>query len=423
MSLKKFSVLIFFIVFLTACQNNQLEEREHSNPPVEIEREEEPIRAPEPEPEPEPEIYTAKLTVVGDLMVHDVQLEDAYDPNTQQYSFDYSFEHVTPLLSRADYTIGNLETTLAGAENRGYTGYPEFNTPDQFAQALKNAGFNFLTTANNHSYDRRFNGLVRTIEVLDEIGIEHTGTFATSEAQNEVFMKEINGITFAIVSFTYGTNGIPVPGDKDFSINLLTKEVVKREIEEAKTLDPDVIIALPHMGHEYALYPAEEFQHWATFMLEAGADIVLASHPHVLQPVEYRIMKDETGEERKAFIAYSLGNFISSQRTVPRDAGMMLHLDFTKVEGEKAELTNVSFTPTWVQYRDRAGNYLIRVLPVYDVLKDIEGSKETFNLSNNDIERIKKVHIETTKMILNEEIPLSELQEKYVIPEHITLEK
>ena len=406
-------LLLAFFMVIAACSNVQTtsdtqNKAEETNP-----AQEEPETV--PEPEPEPEVYTAKITATGDLMVHDKQLLDAYNNQTDTYDFNFAFAKVAPLLSRADYTIGNLETTLAGLGTRGYTGYPEFNTPDSFAQALKNAGFDFLTTANNHSYDRRYDGLVQTLQVLDELGFGHAGTYSSAEAQNEVFMTEINNISFAIVSFTYGTNGIPVPEDKDYSINLLTEEVVKRELQEAKSLNPDIIIALPHMGNEYELIPNEQFVKWADLMFAEGADIVLASHPHVLQPVEYKYVTDENGEQRKVFVAYSLGNFISSQRTEPREAGVMLHLDFTKIEGQKTELTNVSYTPTWVQYRDRAGNYHIRVLPIYDVLQDVEAASEKYDLVAADIERMKRVHQEIGKTLLNRDLPLTELQMEYKI--------
>ena len=142
---------------------------------------------------------------------------------------------------------------------------------------------------------------------------------------------------------------------------------------------------------------------------------MLASHPHVLQPVEYKYITDENGVQKKVFVAYSLGNFISSQRTEPREAGVMLHFDFTKVEGEKTELTNVSYTPTWVQYRDISGQYNIRVLPVYDVLSDLGSASEKYSLSAADIERIKRVHQETGQIFLNRELSLTELQQEYVI--------
>lgn len=416
-------LLIAFLMIFAACSNS-LSTPDAATDAIQSDDVQVEETEPEaiPEPEPVPEVYTAKITAVGDLMVHDKQLLDAFNSQTNTYDFDFSFAQVAPLLSRADYTIGNLETTLAGEGTRGFTGYPEFNTPDSFAQALKNAGFNFLTTANNHSYDRRYDGLVQTLNVLDELGFGHTGTFSSPEAQNEVFMTEVNNISFAIVSFTYGTNGIPVPEDKDYSINLLTEEVVKRELQEAKSLNPDIIIAMPHMGNEYQLIPDEQFVRWADFMFAEGADVVFASHPHVLQPVEFKYLTDENGAERKVFVAYSLGNFISSQRTEPREAGIMLHLDFTKVEGEKTELTNVSYSPTWVQYRDRAGNYNIRVIPVYDVLQDVAVASDKYDLLPADIERIKRVHQEVGKTFLNRDLDLTELQAEYVIEQELKKE-
>ena len=405
--MKRITWLLLSLLLLVACSNetgNTGTEKEKDSP------------KPTATTAPEPEIYSAKLTAVGDLMVHDHQIENAYDNKTDSYNFDYSFEQVKGYLSKADYTIGNLETTLAGEEAK-YTGYPMFNTPDAFGQAIKNAGFDLLSTANNHSYDRYETGIYKTIDVLDQIGLDHVGTYKTQEAQNTVFIKEVNNIKFAFVSFTYGTNGIPVPQGKEYTVNLLSEEMIKQEIAKAKTLDPDVIIALPHMGNEYELKKNDTFVKWADLMFEAGADIVLANHPHVVQPVEFKYVQDENGEERKVFVAYSLGNFISSQRPEPREAGVMLHLYFNKLEGEGTELTNVTYTPTWVQFEKASGEKYIRTLPVYDILRDAEAGGNKFELTNQDLERVKRVHQELSQQIINESLPLTNQQEEYVIHE------
>lgn len=346
-------------------------------------------------------------------MVHEWQIAHAEQADGT-YSFDGAFSEVEKYLSPADYTIGNLETTFAG-EKRGYSGYPMFCAPDSFAEALKAAGFDFVTTANNHSNDTWETGLLRTIEVLDGLGIEHTGTFDSEEERDTIFVKEINGISFAFVSYTYGTNGLPLTEGKPWLANVMDENQMVEDIKKARVLGPDFVVMLPHMGNEYETYPKQIFKDWVKLMLRAGADLVLAGHPHVLQPVEYFTIIEKDGTTREAFVAYSLGNFISSQRTEPRESGIIMSFEFEKTEGQTAKLTNVSYVPTWVKFRDAAGKYDIKAVAVYDVLKAYEnGGAQDYAAS--DIERLRRVHAETTKMFLGEALPLANIQESYDIP-------
>ncbi len=318
--------------------------------------------------EPDP-IATATLSVVGDLMVHEWQLDNAYDKTTKTYDFYKSFRFIAPYLNKADYTIGNLETTL-GESN--FTGYPTFCTPDSFAQAIKDAGFDFVTTANNHANDRREAGILRTLNVLDKLGIDHTGTYRSKSERDTVFVKEINGISFAFLSYSYSTNGIPLTQGKDYLCNMLDEKLIENDIKAAKALNPDFIVVLPHMGNEYELYPKQVFKDWVKLMFNAGADIVLASHPHVQQTAEYVTVTDADGTERTCFVAYSLGNFISSQRTTPRDAGVIMNLAFEKPEGGKAKLVDVSYVSTWVKFTNDKGAYDITILPVGETVAQIQ---------------------------------------------------
>ena len=157
------------------------------------------------------------MSVIGDIMCHDTQYRDAYT-SAGTYDFSYVFEDIKGYISQADIAIGNLETTFAG-KDRGYSNYPRFNTPEQLAYNLKDFGIDVVSTANNHSMDTNFSGLVSTLNYLDDAGISHTGTSATQEDQNEILIKEVNGVKIAFLAFTYGTNGIPVPSDKSFAVN------------------------------------------------------------------------------------------------------------------------------------------------------------------------------------------------------------
>ena len=364
---------------------------------------------PTPEPTPPP-VYTATLAAVGDIMLHSYQLDNAYNRQTGGYDFDYSFQYIKPYLTQTDMTVGNLETVFGGKET-GYTDFPVFNAPDDFAYAIKNAGFNLLTTANNHSNDRREAGIRRTIETLDSLGIGHFGTYASQESRDTVCIREVNGIRFAFLSYTYGTNGITLTEGKDYLCNIISESAIKRDLEAAKALKPDFIIVMPHMGNEYELAPKQTFRDWAYLMLENGADLVLASHPHVLQPVEYVDITEADGTKREGFIAYSMGNFISSQRTLPRDAGVIFQIAFEKTEGQKGMIKEVAYMPTWVKFVNAAGSYDITVLTVYDALL---AHKQ--DLRPKDITRLQSVHSEAARTFLKHDIPLDEMQQIYVIP-------
>ena len=225
------------------------------------------------------------MTAIGDIMCHNSQYKDAYNSNTGTYDFSYVFTDINEYVNSADISIGNLETTFAGKE-KGYSNYPRFNTPEQLATNLKDFGIDVVSTANNHCMDANYTGLVSTLKYLDEAGIAHTGTNETKEKQNEILVKDVNGIKIAFLSFTYGTNGIPVPTDKSFAVNLIDEELILEQIRLAKEQDPDLICTNMHWGIEYQLKQNAEQEKLADLLFENGVDIILGSHPHVLQPME-----------------------------------------------------------------------------------------------------------------------------------------
>jgi poly-gamma-glutamate synthesis protein (capsule biosynthesis protein) len=355
-----------------------------------------------------------RLAFTGDLMVHENQLKHAYHPETGTYMFE-CFNEIAAYLQDADYTIGNLETTLAGRD-AGYATYPLFNTPDSFAVAVKEAGFDFLSTANNHCFDKREAGLLRTLDVLDSLGFAHTGTFASwADADNIVF-QEINDIKIAFLSYSYSTNGIPVPLDKPYLVNILDESRMRTQIILARVLGADAVIVLPHMGVEYAGEPNAALKTLARKLCDWGADAVMASHPHVLQPTEVYSTQQPYGRQRTCFIAYSMGNFISSQRTEPRDAGAVFYLELEKTydQGQSwTKIKSVSAAPTWVQFLNTVGAYDIKVLPVHDTLRAVERGEIT--LRPQDIKRLQAVHRETTLKLLGTALSDELMQPSYTL--------
>ena len=315
---------------------------------------------------PPPQRYTrsAKLVAVGDIMMHGTQIKSGYDPATKTYNYDGFFTEVQDIISEGDWAIGNLETTLAGPET-GYTGYPLFNAPDTLADAIKNAGFNLLTTANNHSLDRREAGLLKTLENVRKRGLTPVGTAASAEEAEEIVVIEKNEISMAILAYTYGTNGIPIPEGKDYLVSLINESEIIADIQAAEALGVDVVAVALHFGAEYQRQPNQEQKKLVKSLVDAGADIILGSHPHVVQPYEIFEIAGESGETRKAVAIYSMGNFVSNQRGNYKDLGVIFKVNIRKsFPEETVEFTEIEAVPTWVHRYPANSKYNFRILPL-----------------------------------------------------------
>lgn len=300
------------------------------------------------EEEQKEEDKTISMAVIGDIMCHGPNYKDAYNSSTKTYDFSTFFTQINSYISEADIAIGNLETTFAGG-NKAYSGYPTFNSPPQLAQNIKDLGIDILTTANNHSLDTGYSGLENTIDTLDELEISHTGTFKSEEAKNEILIKDVNGIKIAFLAYTYGTNGISIPSGKEYCINLIDKDLIKSQLESAKALNPDVICVSMHWGVEYKLTPNTEQTELADFLFENGADIVLGSHPHVLEPMEKRTVTLEDGTTKDGFLIYSLGNFMSAQKDKYTKDSIILNLKITKHSEGNITIDSYDYTPIYMQ--------------------------------------------------------------------------
>lgn len=301
------------------------------------------------------------VAVVGDLMVHTPQLASARTANG--YDFTPCFAPIAPRLASADLTIGNLETVLAGGS---FTGYPSFNSPDAFAEALVGAGFDVLTTANNHTLDRGAVGLATTLEKLDAMGVLHTGTARSAEEAEGVLVTEVQGVRVAVLAYTYGMNGLTTPAGKSWMVNTISEKAMTADVQSARALDVDLVLVSIHNGTEYQRQPSAEQARLARAMIEAGADAVLGSHPHVIQPMETVAATRPDGTPRTGLIIHSLGNFVSNQRERFRDTGLVLRLVFEKnLTTAVTTLVGVEYVPVWVD--DTPAH---RVLPIADVLAD-----------------------------------------------------
>lgn len=343
-----------------------------------------------------PKEETVTLAVVGDIMMHIEEVQAAYDRKTKQYSFKYMFEPVKPYIEKADIAIGNLETTLTDG-SKGYTGYPRFSSPKQLAFALKYTGFDVITTANNHSLDKNFPGVSYTLDVLDSAGLLHTGTYRTKEESETILIVDKKGIKIAFLAYTYGTNGIPVEKGKEFCINMIDKEKIAADIAKAKHNLADVICVCIHFGNEYHRSPSENQKEMVDFLIQNGADIIIGSHPHVLQPMEMRKVTLDS-KEKDVFVIYSMGNFISAQTDRYKDSSIILNMAITKnFETNNIKLHQVEYTPIWVDLSRVNGLYNFRVLPAKKYI-DLYEQKMDPLLTAKDISRLKTSYSDTTQM-------------------------
>ncbi|NLX90283.1 MAG: CapA family protein [Firmicutes bacterium] len=339
---------------------------------------------------PEDVYRQATVAAVGDIMVHRTQYVRAYNPQTGHYDFRPSFEAIASYLQEADLVVGNLETTFGG-EMRGFSAYPRFNSPDGIALALQEAGFDLLCTANNHCLDTGEKGLYRTIEVIEETGMKHFGTARNREERDSPLIVEVNGIKLFFLAYTYGTNGLPIPKGKEYIVNLLVEEQMIADLAGARRQGADLVILYLHWGEEYCSEPSEGQKRLARVAAQAGADIILGSHPHIIQPMEYITVPGEQGVEKRVFVAYSMGNFLSNQHRVEGsistdevEFGKILYLHLEKnVNTGEAYLRDVNYELTWVNRDDKH-----RILPLNSVFD--EGSKGHVALSAALVGRLKR---------------------------------
>lgn len=335
------------------------------------------------------------MSVIGDIMCHNTQYKDAYVSSSDTYNFSYVFEDVKNYIANADIAVGNLETTFAG-KSKGYTSYPTFNTPEQLAYNLKDFGIDVVSTANNHCMDKGYSGLVSTLNYLNDAGISHTGTNSSQEEQNEILIKDIKGVEIAFLSFTYGTNGIPIPSDKPYAVNLIDETFILNQLSLVKEQNPDLICVSMHWGTEYQTKQNKEQEQLASLLFENGVDIVLGSHPHVLQPMEKRTVTLEDGTTKDCFVIYSLGNFMSGQVYPNTRNSVILNMSFTKSgETGKTYINEVDYVPIYT-YKSSSGTQRYKVLDIekalanYDNGTDISIGSSSYNTLKTELSKIRQ---------------------------------
>lgn len=360
----------------------------------------------------EEEAVPLHIVAVGDVMVHQPQIIAQYQAETETYSFDNNFTYIKPYVEQADLALCNVETTFAGGK---YTGYPMFSAPESLAEALKTAGFDVAMTANNHILDRGVAGMKRTLDICRAAGLATVGT--QLEGEKNYTIIEVKNVKIGIVAYTYETpsptgkvaiNTMYVPDESVPLFNTFDYETLEADLEEiqqtvqaARTEGAELIICYFHWGEEYQRSPNEYQQHMARQVANFGADIIFASHPHVLQGAEV-LTVESTGKKVPVF--YSMGNFISNQRTETLDnryteQGMIadIRLEYLQRTGEIVSI-RMGALPTWVDKYRSGGKDIYTVIPLDEDLENNPVLKASGHLS-----RAKQAR-EDAKAVLGEEL-------------------
>ena len=259
---------------------------------------------PEPTPEPQPESIT--LLMVGDILLH-TPVEKSAKREDGSYSYDAIFANTKDLIEAADLALVNQEVILGGTE-LGISGYPRFNAPYEVGDDLVEAGFDVICHATNHAMDKGKEGVTNCLDFWEENYPEITILGLHDNPDDALYIFEKDGMKIAFLNYTYGTNGIALPSDMPYAVDLLgNKDKVISDIQYAESV-ADFTVVCPHWGTEYRLTADASQQKWAKLFLENGVDLVIGTHPHVIEPVEV-LTDEETGHSMLVY--YSLGNFVN----------------------------------------------------------------------------------------------------------------
>lgn len=347
--LKKNALIICLFLFLILClcifflsgKDKAIEVPKENIPNVEVK-----------DDEKSPKVYEVKMIMVGDALIHD-RLYNTVRNEDGSYDFKPTIQYIKPIITKYDLKYYNQETILGGAE-LGYSSYPQFNSPNEVGDAFLDAGFNLVSLATNHTMDKGERGVLNSVNYWkSKKNVVYSGQWSSWDERNEVHVYDINGISYAFFSYTTWTNGLETPNGKEYLNNVYSDEKAANDISKIRDL-VDVVIVAMHWGTEYSLDVSSSQEYIANYLAGLGVDLIIGSHPHVVEPVEYI-------NNGKTFVIYSLGNFLSAQYGIDRLTGLMVEATIKKVvdvdgtitvsiESPKAELTYTQ-TNDYTKYR------------------------------------------------------------------------
>ena len=368
-------------------------------------------------PEPITKVSTATIAATGDLLMHEpIITHSKFDDG---YNFDLIYTYLKDYASKVDYSVANLETTLRGIEDGyEYSGYPQFNCPDEIVDATKNAGFDMLLTANNHSYDTRYKGMIRTLEVIDEKGLDRLGIIK-EETEKRYTVKEINGIKIGMICYTYETdtepdeialNGIALNEDAEKRVNAFSYgeldtfyETIEGQFKAMKEDGAEALVLFIHWGDEYQVKQNKKQSAIAQKLCDLGVDVIVGGHPHVVQPID--LLTSEADPNHKTVCLYSMGNAVSNQRrermnlkTGHTEDGVLFQFTFAKYSDGTVVLEDADILPTWVNmFTSKAtGKKVYQIIPLDTEKTDW---KEAFDLTDTSKKKAEESLERTQKIV------------------------
>ena len=345
----------------------------------------------------EDRIETITLKAVGDIMANMGQIEYAYNKGNGSYDFKDSFKYISDFISDADIAIANYETTTD--PNKAYAGHPRFNAPPEYLKAIADAGFDIVTTANNHSLDSEIEGIGTTIDAIEEAGLDHVGT--RKSGNERYIIKKVGDINIAFLSYTYGCNGIEdlfVVRDEVDQVNYIHEDLIKKDIRDAKEHGADFVVVYPHWGIELRSDADQSQIDLGHKMIDWGADLVIGNHPHVVEP--YELYESENGN--KGFIAYACGNFISIQNLetvndIRTEQSVAYEFKLSKnLSDGFTSIDQIDEYPLWV---GMTYNEYGRSVSTYRCEDFLEGGKYYDKVDENQRNRIQQAYDDTNKTL------------------------
>ena len=360
------------------------------------------------------EIARAKITVAGDVMPHMPIVRT--NKTADGYDFSQAFGYIEPYVSSSDYAVANLETTLSGTDGREYTGFPNFNSPDQIALGVKNVGFDMLLTGNEHSYDYGTTGLKRTLSVLKSYSLDTLGTIGSREDSRHV-IKSAGGVKVGMVSYTFADidengnvtiNGLTTDSTAAGLINAFDYDKlsqfyteVEGEIAAMRANGADAVVAYIHWGDEYSTSVSDRQKSIAQKLCDLGVDVIAGSHPHVVQAID--LLTSSTDANHKTVCMYSMGNLLSNLRAdnvgtgEPNcEDGVLFNFTLTKYNDGTTRVSAVSLIPTWVLVQGSGETRDFYILPLDQSVSDW---KSVYNLSSTQSSDAKSSYSRTMEIV------------------------
>ena len=329
--------------------------------------------------------YRTELLFAGDIMQHEAQL-NAARTDSGTYSFSSNYRYIKGTIQKVGIAIGNLETPIGRS---GFSGYPSFCAPDSLLHAVKAAGFDVMLFANNHCLDRGKDGALYTLDMLDSLGLIHCGVYrdALERKARYPLMLESDGIKIALLNYTYGTNGRAIP--HPLVVNLIDKDAIAKDIQKARSMSPDAIIACIHWGDEYVSLPPVRIKELADWLISQGVDHIIGNHPHVIQPIEVRFNKERSTNNA---VVYSTGNLLSNMSLRRTDGGLMIGMKLIKYYNH-TYLMSLNYLLTWIAPKMSNGKRDFTIYPASTTeITGNSNAKEKLELFLDDSHKLMERH-------------------------------